>query len=126
MRRGNFQLKLEEVNISELIDTSVSSMRPLAKDENSEINTEYQSDLPSVIADRDEILRVINNLVSNAIKHNTSDTIINVSAKRTDNEVQVSIQDNGKGIPENERTNIFQRYPTTKKKIGTGLGLYFI
>jgi GAF domain-containing protein/signal transduction histidine kinase len=121
---GKFELKPEEIDIAELINTSVNVMKPLAHDQGSEIQTEIQPDLPSVIVDRDEILRVMTNLISNAIKHNTKETTINISAKRINNEVQVCIVDNGKGIPEEEKKNIFQRYPTTKRKIGTGLGLY--
>jgi len=121
---GKFELNIQETNIAELIKTSVCSMKLLAKDQGSEINTNIQPDLPPVRADREEILRVINNLISNAIKHNAKGTTIKVSARKTDSEVEVAVSDNGSGIPELEKPNIFQRYPTTKRKIGTGLGLY--
>ena len=121
---GKSELKLEKVNISDLINESVKSMKPLAQDQKSEIIVDIQSDLPPVTADKGEILRVVNNLVSNAIKHNKEYTNITIRAGKTNDEVQVSVSDNGKGIPESERPNIFQRYPTTKRKIGTGLGLY--
>jgi len=121
---GSYELTLQEVNIAELVDISVSSMQPLAKDQDSEIHTYIEPDLPVITADRNEILRVINNLVSNAIKHTAKGTTISVGAKRTEEGIQVSVRDNGKGIPESERPNIFQRYPTIKRKIGTGLGLY--
>lgn|GEM_PF-1623891 len=121
---GKFELKLEEVNIAELVETSVSVMRPLANAQNMKINMDIESKLPLVRADRDEILRVINNLVNNAIKHNARGTTINISVKVTDEKIQVAVQDNGKGIAEEEKKKIFQRYPTAKRKIGTGLGLY--
>ena len=77
-----------------------------------------------VRADKAEIGRVIINLVSNAIKHTREGTEINISAEKINNELRVAVADNGEGIPEAERKNIFQRYPTAKRKIGTGLGLY--
>ena len=59
-------------------------LRPLAKDRDSSIKTNIEKGyLPVVIADKGEILRVINNLLSNAIKHNTIGTAINISAIRT-------------------------------------------
>lgn len=121
---GKTELELKDSNIKDIIDNAVKSMQPLAKDNDSEIITDIPPDLPLVIANSDEINRVIANLINNAIKHNTKGTNINLAAKKGDNEVKISVSDNGKGIPEAERPNIFQRYPTTKRKIGSGLGLY--
>ena len=121
---GRSELKLEQQDIKDIICDAARSMNSLAKDQDSEITTNIQEDLPNISVDKYEINRVIINLLSNAIKHNTKGTSINVTAKKIDNEIQVSVSDNGKGIPESERPSIFQRYPTTKRKIGTGLGLY--
>ena len=121
---GKTELELKPSNINDIIYNAVNSMKPLAKDNDSEIFADSQPDLPLVMANSDEISRVIINLINNAIKHNTKGTNINVAAKKADNEVQVSVSDNGKGIPESERSKIFQRYPTTKRMIGSGLGLY--
>lgn len=121
---GKYELKFEETNIAELINTSVSSMRSLARDQDSEISVNIQPDLPFIMVDKSEILRVITNLLGNAIKHNKKGTIITVSAQKSNNDVEVFVNDNGSGIPEGEKDKIFQRYPTIKRKIGTGLGLY--
>ena len=121
---GKTELELVSNNINDIIDNAVKSMKPLAEDNDSEIVTDIQPDSPLVMANGDEINRVITNLINNAIKHNTKGTNINVKVKKIDNEVQISVSDNGKGIPESERPYIFQRYPTTKRKIGSGLGLY--
>lgn len=122
--KGKYELQLEEVNITELINISATSMKPLAKAQESDIITNIEPDLPLILGTRDEVLRVVNNLVSNAIKHNTKGTTINLKAKRINNDIKVAISDNGKGIPEEEKLKIFQKYPTTKRQIGTGLGLY--
>ncbi|MEI7475297.1 MAG: GAF domain-containing protein [bacterium] len=121
---GKIELTITSENISSIIKDSVKSMMHLAKDENTEIIMQIEPDLLNVLIDKNEIHRVIINLISNAIKHNKKGTNITVSAKNIDNAVQVSIKDNGGGIPSEEKNNIFQRYPTTKRKIGTGLGLY--
>jgi signal transduction histidine kinase len=121
---GKYELKLESASIGDIINDSVNTMKLLAEDQESEIITNIQEDLPLVMVDKSEITRVINNLIGNAIKHNKKGTNINIESKRIDNEVQVSVSDNGKGIPEGERSKIFRRFPTEKRKIGTGLGLY--
>jgi len=121
---GKFSLNLLPNDINEVIQDVVQVMIPLARSEGFDITLDIQPDIPKIVFDRDEIYRVINNLISNAIKHNRSGTSIKVNAQKLQNYVQVSVQDNGDGIPEEDRPNIFQRYPTTKRKIGTGLGLY--
>ena len=68
----------------------------------------------------------MSNLLSNAVKHNKKGTEISVSAKQVDNSIEISVHDNGKGIPEDERPKIFQQYPSSKRKIATGLGLYIV
>lgn len=121
---GKWELKLEPNNINELIENTVRTLQHLAKDQESDITVNIQPDLPQIMIDKDEICRVLGNLISNAIKHNRKGTCIKVEAKKVNNEIQISVSDNGSGISESERPKIFQRYPTAKRKIGTGLGLY--
>lgn len=121
---GKFRLILEESNITDIISKSVKSMTPLARDQESEITVNVEDLLPLAWVDQNEIIRVITNLINNAIKHNKKGTDILVSAVKKDNKIQISVSDNGKGILEAEKSKIFQRYPTEKRKIGSGLGLY--
>ena len=121
---GKVELILEFADIKSIINSSVRSLMHLAQDQGSDIILNISNDLPLIKIDRDEIYRVITNLLSNAIKHNKKGTHIVISANRTDNEILISVKDNGKGISEEEKLNLFQRYPTTKRKIGSGLGLY--
>jgi GAF domain-containing protein/signal transduction histidine kinase len=118
------ELNFELSNIENIIFDAVRAMTPLAKDQNSEIYSDIQENLPPIMIDKNEIKRVIINLLSNAIKHNEKNTNISVKANKINEEIEISIKDNGKGISDAEKANIFQRYPTTKRKIGTGLGLY--
>jgi signal transduction histidine kinase len=121
---GNVHLKLEYVNIKDLIDESVRAMHHFAKDQGCEITTSLQENLPDAEIDREEIKRVILNLMSNAIKHNKKGTAIHIAGVSYNSQIEISVHDNGKGIPDDEKPNIFQKYPTIKRKIGTGLGLY--
>jgi len=121
---GKSELKLEANNVKDIINSVVRTLKPLAEDQGSDISLNIEENLPSVMVDRSEIQRVTSNLISNAIKHNKKGTNINIKAIKADNEVRVSVNDNGQGIPEAEKPNIFQKYPITKSGIGSGLGLF--
>ncbi len=121
---GEWQLFKIEANISELIDESLRSLKYLAQEKNSEFSVSIEENLPLVYLDKGEIQRVLVNLIGNAIRHTKAGTQIAINSIRLDNTIQVSIKDNGEGIPSDQVPMIFQRYPTKKRKIGTGLGLY--
>ena len=121
---GQHELKKEPSNINKIIDNAVRSMKPLADDNESRINVDTQEKLVEIGMDPDEIKRVFANLISNAIKHNPKGVEINISAKRTDDEILLAVSDNGVGISESDKPKMFQRYSTAKRKIGSGLGLY--
>ena len=106
----------------------------LEADERTLVN-EVSADLPQVIADRDQILQVLHNLVSNALKYGHSGTPITVTAElmpavgqRAEAAVRVSVIDQGEGIaPEHlpRLTERFYRVDTSRSRSmgGTGLGL---
>jgi signal transduction histidine kinase len=121
---GHFLFNFEPGNLQEVLEQAVRPMIPLAIDKNSEISIYIEPNLPETIFDKDEIRRVITNLINNSLKHTKKGTEIKVSAKKSSGEIKISISDNGQGIPPEEHSKIFQRYPSIKRKIGTGLGLY--
>ena len=121
---GKVDLNITDCNIKDIINEIVKSLSPLALDMDSKISVYVKENLPHVMADKLEISRVLTNLVNNAIKHTKKGTQITISANKAGDYACISIADNGSGIPESEKNNIFQRYPTAKRKVGTGLGLY--
>lgn len=121
---GDFKPNPELTCIKEITEDAIRAIKPLADDHNSKITTNIQKNLPYITVDRNEISRVITNLISNAVRHTVKGTSIDVSAVKTDNKIQVSVNDDGQGVAEAEKANIFQRYPSSKGKIGTGLGLF--
>ncbi len=121
---GEWQLSKTEINISELIDESLRSLKFLAMEKNSEFSASLEENLPLMYIDKEEIQRVLVNLIGNAIRHTKAGTQISINSIKLDDSIQISIKDNGEGIPAEQVPMIFQRYPTKKRKIGTGLGLY--
>ena len=84
---------------------------------------------PSVSADPDELRRVLENLVDNAVKYSPGGGTVEVATRRIDGRVRFSVTDEGIGIPEDEQEQIFGRFvrldPQMRRGIpGTGLGLY--
>jgi PAS domain S-box-containing protein len=75
----------------------------------------------------DNLLSVIfNNLIGNAVKHGGPGVEIAVRVKEEDGVVQVSIEDTGPGVPDDEKHEIFHRYEKKKRGVGEGLGLYLV
>ncbi len=121
---GQIYLNIEICDIKEIADASIRSVHHLAKEKQTVINVNCDETIHTIRLDKNQIIRVFINLISNAIKHNPSDIKIDINLKRVDDEVIFSIKDNGKGIPEENKVCIFNKYPTRKGQIGTGLGLY--
>lgn len=86
-----------------------------------------------VIADAEQIKRVVNNIVSNSLKYTDSDKPkkINLRVKDVGDFIQVEIEDNGKGIAAKDLPNIFDRFYRTdasrnSSKGGSGIGLSIV
>jgi signal transduction histidine kinase len=84
--------------------------------------------LPKVLADRELILRVLTNLLDNAVKFTPKEGHITVSAERVGEEVRFAVSDTGHGIPPESIQRVFDRFvrlDDAKAIKGTGLGLSF-
>lgn len=124
---GRSQLYKEDVDLHELANECISELSPLIIKHSQTIECNVPKDLFIVTVDRNEIKRVLMNLIGNAISYTQENGKINIESEKNNSNIIIKIIDNGKGIPENELKNIFDRYFTSAKKfrkVGTGLGLY--
>ncbi len=80
-----------------------------------------------ILADRKQLLRVFNNLIKNGIQsyERNQKALISIQCREEENFIRIEIIDFGRGIPEDQKENIFQPYFTTKSS-GTGLGLAMV
>jgi signal transduction histidine kinase len=88
---------------------------------------QIQDGLPIVLADPERIERVILNLISNALKYSERDTLVEVNVQRQDEDLVVSVRDQGRGIATDQLPRLFQRFQRIQGTSGTegiGLGLY--
>jgi PAS domain S-box-containing protein len=90
---------------------------------------ELDSGLAQALGDRDKIVQVITNLVSNAVKYSPAPSSVEIVARSGDNYAEVSVIDHGIGMTEEEQSHVFEKFtradrPEVRKAGGTGLGLY--
>jgi signal transduction histidine kinase len=93
-----------------------------------ELRLEIPGDLPPVVADQNGVERLIQNLIDNALKYRRPDRppAVRVSAAVVNDEVVLTVADNGVGIPENQQERVFglfQRLQTKQEGFGVGLAL---
>ena len=92
------------------------------------LKLELESELPAIVADRERVLQVMMNIVSNSIKYTPDGGHITISAGRTEDRVWMVVDDDGIGIPPEDRSRIFERFyrvdkARSRQSGGPGLGL---
>jgi signal transduction histidine kinase len=127
--QGNLALAKDKINIQEMIEESMKSQKELALASNIKLKTSFMSNVSDVVADKRRISVVLDNLISNAIKYTDKKGTVEVILENKDNMIQVSVRDNGVGIPKAEQYNISKKFFRSNNSIknktdGTGLGLY--
>jgi signal transduction histidine kinase len=124
---GQFTLNMAEYAIESVVETVRSATESLAQNKKLALKTEVAKSLPIGLGDEQRITQVLLNLVGNAIKF-TDTGEVRVTAKAVNGRFNVSVTDTGPGIPDHERTRIFEQFhqvdtSLTKAAGGTGLGL---
>jgi PAS domain S-box-containing protein len=129
---GKMELAFDEVNISDITNSVLSTMSGLIKDKPIQMRRNVQPNLPTVRADAIRVRQVMINLLSNAAKFTDEGTItVDVGLRRGTsghNEMHIGVTDTGTGIAQQDQTKLFQPFSQvddspTRKTGGTGLGL---
>jgi PAS domain S-box-containing protein len=127
MDSGKMRFDIRENDINEVVLEVNKAMSLAAKEKGLDLAVDVDDNIPKTGFDRDKIIQVLTNLVSNAIKY-TEKGNITISTKQEDNTVHVIVQDTGIGIKAEDMQKLFQAFEQlgstrNKKGIGTGLGL---
>lgn len=120
----------EVVDVDELVQRAIEEVRTLAARQEIELVTGSPSGA-SVYGDHGQLLTALRNLLSNAIAYSPSHTRVAVDASLAETIVEVSVKDQGIGIPVNDLDRIFERFyrvDQARSRItgGTGLGLAIV
>jgi signal transduction histidine kinase len=94
-----------------------------------EVTISAAGDLPLVMADRDMVVQILTNLVSNAVKYSPNDAPVRVTLSVAADSVEATVEDRGIGLSREELSRLFQKFARADRKEvrevgGTGLGLY--
>ncbi|MBN1158823.1 MAG: HAMP domain-containing histidine kinase [Bacteroidales bacterium] len=129
--RGKLKLRLQEVNMHEIIENAVENFAFQMKSRNGKIDTSLKAEYPLIFADQLHITNVLSNLIDNAIKYCSRDPGVVISTFNKGSSLCISIRDNGIGIGKNDQRRIFEKFyrvPTGNIHTikGFGLGLSYV
>ena len=121
-------LKLTRFPFGEAVKDIYNAVYMEAQKHDHTLAAELEPGLPVILADRERVLQVMMNIVSNSIKYTPDGGHIAIRAGRTGDKVWMETDDDGIGIPEEDRPRIFERFyrvdkARSRQSGGTGLGL---
>jgi two-component system phosphate regulon sensor histidine kinase PhoR len=125
------RINLSSMSVSEIVRTSVEEHLPIATSKQVQIINRATDDSLRVMAEYDAMRTILSNLLTNAIRYSKPGGIVEVRAERSADSIDVSVIDNGIGIPEADLDRIFERFYRVDKARstdagGTGLGLSIV
>jgi signal transduction histidine kinase len=121
------KIEKENTDLRKLVNTYLDTVAPILKDKQIKMAVNCQN-IGHVPAEHNSMLRVVQNLVENAIRFTPPGGSISIKLWTDQSNVFFQIADTGPGVPENERKRLFQRFYQGRggkeSTFGTGLGLY--
>ena len=125
---GRSELKLAPFSFSQAVEDVYNAVLMEAQRHGHTVNLHMQEGLPDIVGDRERIMQVMMNVVSNSIKYTPDGGEIRISAGQWPGKVWMEVADNGIGIPAEDRSRIFERFyrvdkARSRESGGTGLGL---
>lgn len=124
---GARRLSLERLRPIDLAREAVERFRAVAEQKQVKLENKVWPDLSWVVADKKATARILDNLLSNAIRHTDRDGTVTVEASEHVGRVYLSVKDTGEGIPEQHLPSIFGRFSHVGDKPGgSGLGLALV
>jgi len=115
-----FTVLREEVDMKRLVDRAYGTFADQARERSIDYRVDVQAE-PVIVSDGDRVLQIVDNLLSNAFRATPDGGKIELSLAQENGTVRVSVEDNGPGIPPEERERLFR--PFVSGDGGTGLGL---
>jgi signal transduction histidine kinase len=120
-------LNFQSIRFGQLVDSVIHDLEPLVNKHQAKLINQVPSDLPSIMADAAQLRRVLENLITNALKHNRPGVQLILNAKAEAGVIRCITKDDGVGISKADCATLFNRYARrsrTRLTPGIGLGLY--
>ncbi len=126
---GQSPIHTYAIELEPLVNDAVEQMRARADSKGISISVDMPKDVPSVIANGEKLNQILTNLLDNAIKFTPGPGKVAVSARSSDDFVEVQVSDTGVGISKEHMPHIFERFykvDRSRRDGGTGLGLAIV
>ena len=128
LEEGKMRLKVKTVDFTEYTGSFLTTIKPLADRKRIKLYFQHPPHKVDVVLDPDQFEKVVLNLLSNAVKFTPECGRITIYIEETDTSVILTIEDTGKGIPEDMLVSIFDRFSQVDGSLsrtheGTGIGL---
>jgi Na+/proline symporter/signal transduction histidine kinase len=126
---GNAEWHSSEIDMREVVEDSITAVSQLFKDRGVDLEASLPQWIPPIVADRDRLMQVMLNLLSNAAKFcERPDGKVRITLARHKEQLRVDVTDNGVGISDADQDIIFDKFrqvgdTLTQKPKGSGLGL---
>ncbi len=126
LESGSISIAPQKTNLEKILSMAANAVSALAEAKKIRIDKEKMD--VDITADTNRLVQVVVNLLSNAIKFSPPNSKVQLYAKLNGNMVEVSVEDNGRGVPSEHHQMVFERFHQVspgdaKEKGGTGLGL---
>ena len=127
--KKEIELKYEPLNLKDIVDEVTASLRLQLEKNNARVTVTQSGDL-NLQGDRLHLLSVVFNLLDNALKYSNGDPAIQIEISGDEQNVELSIKDNGIGIPQEYQNKVFEKFfripaGDTHNTKGYGLGLSY-
>ena len=128
---GRIQLKSEPVDLNEIVKTVVATMQQKVREKDQSLSVDVDPAATSVVGDKDKLVQVLTNYVSNAYKYTQAGGDIRIEISTQGDLARVAVIDNGFGISPEDQEQLFTRFyrvdnSMTREVGGTGLGLSIV
>jgi len=125
LEEGQVPLRRQVVDLGALVQQAIERVAPLAADRQIRVERDVLPTLPIVRLDRDLMLRVVQNLLINALRYSPRQTVVRVEVSADAALVRIAVHDQGIGIAAHHHDAIFRKYTQIgEHRGGSGLGLY--
>ena len=128
---GQLRLEKQTVDLAALTRQVSDRLRLRAEEKNILLETNVSGELLEIQADPERLTQVVTNLVDNALRYTPTGTRVTMAARRLPDAVELTVGDNGPGIPVDELPHVFDRFWRAEKSRnratgGSGLGLAIV
>ena len=124
IQQDRMVLIMDKIDILAELDESIYMQRERATAENKHIVYEEPEMLPAVLGDRNRLRQVFINIIDNALKYSDEGGVVTINVHQLDNNIVITISDNGCGIPEKDLPKVKQKFYKANQTVrGSGIGL---